>query len=106
MTACRFRYRLQFRSKRDGLGAALPALESACGCRLDRGSEADRRPAASIPFFASGVDMTASQTEPLRTFSAINSMLPWSIPIASRLYQPSWGWKASMNPYLDQALEP
>ena len=39
-----------------------------------------RRPTVWIAMRAWGVDITDFQTDPLRIFSAIRSMIPWSIP--------------------------
>ncbi len=63
----------------------------------DRGSET-LKPTASKPRCASGVDMTARQMPSLRAFSAISSMMPWSMPITLGLVQPAPGSNASTKP--------
>src|SRR5438046_2887387 len=47
----------------------------------------------------SGADMNVFQTNPLRQFSAINTVGPTSIPMTSGLYQLFAGLKASTKPY-------
>ena len=64
------------------------------------------RPTASIARLAWGVDMTLSQTEPVRMFSVMSRMMPWSIPRVYRLNHFSLGWNASTKPYFVQTLSP
>src|SRR5579859_533383 len=56
------------------------------------------KPAISMPRFASGFFMNVSHTNPVRTFSAINIVIPVSMPRTSVSYQFVNGLKASMNP--------
>src|SRR5882762_1872904 len=60
-------------------------------------------PARSMPRLASSLFMNVFQTNPVRTFSAINSVIPVSIPITSLSYQFFSGLNAFTKPYLLQA---
>src|SRR5438270_11969823 len=55
-----------------------------------------------MPRFASALFMNVSHTKPVRRFSAINKMIPVSIPITSESYQFFSGLNAFTNPYLVQ----
>lgn len=55
-------------------------------------------PTAANAFCASGLLMNVFQTKLLRWFSAINMVIPASIPMTSGSYHPLSGLKASTNP--------
>ena len=55
-------------------------------------------PTAANAFCASGLLMNVFQTKLLRWFSAINLVIPASIPMTSGSYHPLSGLKASTNP--------
>src|SRR5579864_1329437 len=57
-------------------------------------------PARCIPRCASAVFMKVLQTNPVRRFSAISSVIPVSMPITSVSYQLVRGLKAFTKPYL------
>ena len=60
-------------------------------------------PARVIPSCASSLFMNMFQTNPLRTFSAISSVIPVSMPMTSLSYHFVNGLKAFTNPYLVKA---
>lgn len=61
------------------------------------------KPARCMPRCAASFFIKISQTNPVRTFSAISNVMPVSIPITSVSYHLVSGLNAFTNPYLFQA---
>src|SRR5579863_6626840 len=61
------------------------------------------KPARCMPRWAASFFIKVSQTNPVRTFSAISNVMPVSIPITSVSYHLVSGLNAFTNPYLLQA---
>jgi len=65
---------------------------------LGNGQRRGVTPARSSAVVISGFFMNQVQIRPVRRFSALNSVMPRSMPITSGLIHPVVGWNASAKP--------